>query len=79
MAELIKMLFGMWIQVGSRNHVVDGVTIPTQESAILTAKQGRPRTCLTFDILKATQQGQNWFDPHAKWRVLDGVHIGTTW
>jgi len=28
MAELIKMLFGLWTRVGSRNHVLDGVQIP---------------------------------------------------
>jgi len=28
MAELIEVLFGLWTQVGLRNHVLDGVQIP---------------------------------------------------
>jgi len=37
-AEPIKMPFGMWIREGPRNHVLDGVQIPTHEETILRAK-----------------------------------------
>jgi len=40
------MPFGIFTQVGPRNHVLDGFQISTCEGAILRAKRGRPRTCL---------------------------------
>ena len=46
--------------VSPRNHVLDGVQIPTYEAAILSAKRGWPRTCLKVDILKVTQKGAVW-------------------
>jgi len=50
--EAIKMPFGLWIQVGSRNHVFDGGPDPTHEGTILRTKSGRPWTCLAYDILR---------------------------
>jgi len=43
-----------------------GVQIPIHKEAIMRAKRkgANPRhdqTCLAVDILKATQQGQNWY------------------
>jgi len=35
------------------------VQIPLREWGNFEGEMGRPRTCLTMDILKATQQGQN--------------------
>jgi len=44
-AELVKMPFGIWTQVGQRNHVLDGVVqIPIREGAIFWAKMGRSMT-----------------------------------
>jgi len=28
MAEPVELLFGLWVWVGSRNHVLDGLQIP---------------------------------------------------
>jgi len=59
-AEPIVMPFGMWIPVGPRNDVLDGVQILAHEEAILRAKRigpGHARTCSAVDVLKATQQG----------------------
>jgi len=56
-AESIKMLLGIWTQVGPRNHVLDGGQISTCEGAILRGKYGQPRTYPVLDLLKATQQG----------------------
>ena len=55
-SEPIKMPFEMCTEMGPRNHVLDGVQIPTCEEAILMAKRGRLRTCPTVDKLKVTQQ-----------------------
>jgi len=41
MAELMEMPFEMWIQVGPRNHALDGVQISMQV-AILSGKRGGP-------------------------------------
>jgi len=30
-AEPIKIPFGMWTRIGPRNHILDGVPIPTRE------------------------------------------------
>ena len=35
----IEMPFGLGTQVGSRNHVLDGVQIPSWEGAILRGKR----------------------------------------
>jgi len=39
-AEPIEMPFGMWTQVGPRNHVLDGIPIPARERAMMRAKRG---------------------------------------
>jgi len=60
MAELIKMPFGMWTQVGTRKHALVGVQIPTHEGQFWGQKRAGPehaRTCVVVDILKVTQQG----------------------
>jgi len=38
-AQLIEMQVGLWAQVGSRNHVLDGVQIPSWEGAILRGER----------------------------------------
>jgi len=40
-AEPIEMSFGLWTQVGPRNHVVDGVQIPRAKGQFWGGK-GRP-------------------------------------
>ena len=39
-AEPIEMPFGILTWVGPRNHLFDGVQIPTREGTILRAKRG---------------------------------------
>jgi len=34
---------------------------------------------LVVKIVKATQQGQHWYDADVDWDVLDRVHTGATW
>jgi len=40
--ELIVIPFGMLTRVDPRNHVLDGVQIPTHEGAILRVKRASP-------------------------------------
>jgi len=51
MAEPIVMPFDMLTQLGTRNHVLGGVQIPTRE--------GVKRTYQAVVILKVIQRGQN--------------------
>jgi len=57
-SEPIKMPFEMCTQMGPRNHVLDGVQIPTCEETILRAKSGRLRTCPTVDKLSDSAGGK---------------------
>jgi len=41
-AEVIKIPFELWTQLGPRNHVLDGVQIPPWEGAILRGGKDRP-------------------------------------
>ena len=74
-AELIEMPFRMWTSVSQRHRVWSPVQIPTWEGAILRAKSDRPWTCLTVDIVNATQQGQNWYGADASWGVPHGYTL----
>jgi len=40
MAEPIEMLFALRTRVGPKNHVLDGVNIPSWEGAIVWEKGG---------------------------------------
>jgi len=42
MAEPIEMAFGLRTRVGTRNHALDGVQIPSWEEAILRGERGVP-------------------------------------
>jgi len=39
-AEPIEMPFGLWFQVGSKNHVLNGVQIHPWEGAVLRGEEG---------------------------------------
>jgi len=43
-AEPMEVSFGLWAWVSQRNHVLDGVQIPTRDGTILRSKRGRPKT-----------------------------------
>ena len=36
MAELIKMPFGLWVRIGRKNHVLDGVPVVLRDVAMAT-------------------------------------------
>ena len=36
MAELIKMPFGLWVRIGRKNHVLDGVPVALRDVAMAT-------------------------------------------
>ena len=36
MAELIKMPFGLWVRIGRKNHVLDGVPVALRDVAMTT-------------------------------------------
>ena len=58
--EPVVMPFGILTPVGPRNHLLDGVQIPTREGTNSRAKRDRPgrdRSCPAVDILKATRGG----------------------
>jgi len=42
MAEPIEMPFGLWTQMGLRNHILDEAPDPPWEWAILKGKRGVP-------------------------------------
>jgi len=81
-AELIEMSYGMWTQVGPRNHVLDGIQIPRCRraifrrravlykvyglSAVSCAKTAEPIK-MPFGESTRVAQGTRW------------GHIGTTW
>ena len=78
--EPIKMPFGMWTSVGPRNHILDGVQIPTREGAVLRAKRTQPRTCADMSDGRHTQsdsaggstnlvQMSIWVNIGAAWRI----------
>jgi len=72
------MPFGMWTRVSPRNHVLDGVQIPTREGVILRRKgagPGHAQTSPEVDILKAIRMGQHRYGADVDWSVLDGMHI----
>ena len=69
MTEPIEMPFGKWTQVGARNHVLDGVQIPTHVEGILRGNSGQSDSAGgstgTVQMLIRC--------------ILDGMHSGTTW
>jgi len=46
MAEPIEIPFGFWTQIGSKNHVLDKVQIPSWERAIV--RRGKARSIATY-------------------------------
>ena len=80
MAELIKMLFGMWIQVGSRNHVLDGGRDTHTQKCNFEGETGPTQDMSDVRCTQSNSAGGRIGIMHMpNWRVLDGVHIGTTW
>ena len=61
MAELIKIVFGMWTQVVTRKHVLDGGSGPHVWRGKFWGQKGAGRghagRCPAVDVLKMTQQG----------------------
>jgi len=72
---LIVMPFGLLTPVGSRNHVLDGVQIPT----ILRAEWASPGHVRWSIYSKWVIRGHNQYSADASWGVLDGLRIGATW
>jgi len=76
----IQMPFGMWTSVGPRNHILDGVQIPTREKAVLRVKRTQPRTCADMSDGRHTQsdsaggstnlvQMSIWVNTGAVWQI----------
>jgi len=66
MAELIKMLFGMWTRVHKRNYLLDGGTDPPREGALLAEK-----TSGLFP--HATEHGSCTVEQHSDWPTAEAV------
>jgi len=72
MVKPIEIVFGMWTRVGQRNHVLDGVQIPTPEGQFLGrtgAGQGHFRRQI---YSKRPNRGQHRYGADADCGVKDG-------
>jgi len=85
MAEPIKMPFRLWVQVCSRNDVLDWVEIGPCKGAIFEGKHmpthGRRHSavsCAKMAELIEMLFGL-WIQMDPRNHVLHGLHIGATW
>ena len=84
-AESIEVLFRVWIPVGPRNHVLDGVQIAPCQGAIFRGNDmsGHSRRQYVVSCAKMAEPIEMpfvlWTRVGPRQHLLGGVHSGATW